>query len=443
MRSNTIRTELQHFMQASQWNINQLSKESGINPGTLSSLINGNKIIAVDQLDRITEAMQLQPGHFYENYIQECLIGTPLNWRRMKPFLYRCANLAKLDCLEQVVSLLMDNLVYPPLLFDTAEDFFRDGKQQAALMLYENVAASEWKQHSERLALCQYRIFTITIGIDQAQNLQAALQFEPFVEKLEEFEQLDALKDLINAFRALRVWDKVAQLGELLGKKASILYYMSNNPIKHKAEQPNTLSRPLFTYIALSDLFLADVYAAIHEYDKSLVYTQRYADLSWVKETDELSLQWVQKFKEWAKANTYVNRLQSGDFSVLNEYISYMEPQEGEMLTALLNITHTANCHGHNIDDILRHYEPQITDLLYKQQDSIIYKDQAAYDRYVNLLFELAKYYLQRGIHSHAKEHLQNAITQALAINNRNTYTELCEIVQKLSASYISGQFTP
>ncbi|MNW25490.1 hypothetical protein D3C74_22320 [compost metagenome] len=430
MRSNTIRTELQHFMQASQWNINQLSKESGINPGTLSSLINGNKIIAVDQLDRITEAMQLQPGHFYENYIQECLIGTPLNWRRMKPFLYRCANLAKLDCLEQVVSLLMDNLVYPPLLFDTAEDFFQDGKQQAALMLYENVAASEWKQHSERLALCQYRIFSIKVSKDQAQNLQIALQFEPYVERLSESNQLEALKDLINTYRFLRVWDKVEVLASTLEKKASTFYLI---PQRLGAEK---YDKPLFAYIAQSYLVRANVCEVNKDYQGALSYIRRYSDMSWVRETDEHSLYWINKFQDWAKANVFVIELLQGNFNVLDDYIDYMKTQNEEMLTALLNITKAANCYNHNIDHVIQHYGPQINQLLYQQQESSIYKDQAAYDRYVNLLFELSKYYLQRGIHSHAKEYLQNAITQALAINNRNTYTELCKIVQGLTATY-------
>jgi len=158
--------------------------------------------------------------------------------------------------------------------------------------------------------------------------------------------------------------------------------------------------------------------------------------MSWVRETDEHSLYWINKFQDWAKANVFVIELLQGNFNVLDDYIDYMKTQNEEMLTALLNITKAANCYNHNIDHVIQNYGPQINQLLYQQQESSIYKDQAAYDRYVNLLFELSKYYLQRGIHSHVKEYLQNAITQALAINNRNTYTELCKIVQELTATY-------
>lgn len=428
--STIILTELQRFMKKRKWSISRLSKESGINAGTLSSLINGNKIMAVDQLDRITAAMELPLGHYYESYIEECLAVAPLNWRRMKPFLYRCASLDKLECMKLTVSLLMDNLIYSPLLFDTAEDFFRDGKQQAALILYENVAASEWKQHSERLALCQYRIFTLKLGKDQAQNLQLALQFEPYVERLSESNQLEALKDLINTYRFLRVWDKVEVLASTLEKKASTFYLI---PQRLGAEK---YDKPLFAYIAQSYLVRANVCEVNKDYQGALSYIRRYSDMSWVKETDEQALYWVNKFQNWAKANIFVIELLKGNFNVLDDYIDYMKTQNEEMLTALLNITKAANFYVHNIDYVLQHYGPQFNQLLYQQQESSIYKDQAAYDRYVNLLFELAKYYLQRGIHSHAKEHLQNAITQALAINNRNTYIELCKIVQELTAAY-------
>ncbi|MNW51770.1 hypothetical protein D3C74_292630 [compost metagenome] len=64
----------------------------------------------------------------------------------------------------------------------------------------------------ERLALCQYRIFTIQIGDDQSQNIRIATVFEVFVERLDEIDQLDALKEMSNVYRFLRKWDKVKEM---------------------------------------------------------------------------------------------------------------------------------------------------------------------------------------------------------------------------------------
>lgn len=44
---------------------------------------------------------------------------------------------------------------------------------------------------------------------DQDLNLRAAVQFEGFVNRLDEVDQLDALKALANTYSALRYWDKV------------------------------------------------------------------------------------------------------------------------------------------------------------------------------------------------------------------------------------------
>jgi hypothetical protein len=191
-------------------NISRFEEMTGINAGTMSSLLNGNRVMAVNQLDRITAALELPECHFYEQYIHEYLNEASPNWRRIKPFLYRCAELNKPDCLKQTATLLMDHLVYSPLLFDTAEDLFRDDKDAVAAILYQCVAESETRQHSERLALCHYRLFLLRIrDHKQAENLRAATQFEIYVDRLDEIDQLDALKELANIYRSFNPWRRL------------------------------------------------------------------------------------------------------------------------------------------------------------------------------------------------------------------------------------------
>ncbi len=426
-------------MKEREWSISRLSKESGINAGTLSSLINGNKIMAVDQLDRITTAMELPLGHYYERYIEECLAGAPLNWRRMKPFLYRCASLDKLECMKLTVSLLMDNLIYSPLLFDTAEDFFREGKQQAALILYKNVAASECKQHSERLALCQYRIFTLKLGKDQAQNLQVALQFEPYVEKLEEIDQLDALKSLLNTYRALREWDKVSENAEKLLYKAKIMYFSHKHLHDAEAIDDSRLSRPLFFYIAYGYLMHGSACEGQKNFKQTLLYVEKYADLSWVRERDSDTLYWMGLFRKWSTLNTLITKLFMGELKLLPEYVSYIETNQEESLIGLINILKVANLFDLDVNLIIDQYHSDILSAI-KEIAQQIYYEEHILDLHVQLLLELAKYYLQRGVHTSGREYLLKGISESLAINNRNTHIILCEIVQELTESMISQQ---
>ncbi|MCM3700209.1 helix-turn-helix transcriptional regulator [Paenibacillus macerans] len=139
----TIRDQLEGFLKRKNITLNQFSERSQINSGTLSGIINGHRPIAMQQLDRITAGMGLPEGHFYELYIDECFFQASPDWRRLGPFLQRCAGLNKLDCIEQVVKLMMDNLSYIPLLFNLAEQFFQEEKREAAVILYEAVAESE------------------------------------------------------------------------------------------------------------------------------------------------------------------------------------------------------------------------------------------------------------------------------------------------------------
>ncbi|MGP0576354.1 hypothetical protein ACTP13_04970 [Paenibacillus peoriae] len=109
----------------------------------------------------------------------------------------------------------MEKLAYADALFIIAEDFFQKGKFAASIILYESVAVGEKKQHSERLALCQYRIFMAKQGGDQEINYQASIQFEDYVERLDDADELDALKDLVNTYRSLRKWSKETYLLKL------------------------------------------------------------------------------------------------------------------------------------------------------------------------------------------------------------------------------------
>lgn len=109
-------------------------------------------------------------------------------------------------------------------------------------MLYESVAESEKYQHSERLALCQYRLFTIALGEDRDANLRAAVQFEGFVNRLDEVDQLDALKDLANTYSALRHWDKVMAMAKEMGNKATIQYHAKYDRARKSRLQRNLKS---------------------------------------------------------------------------------------------------------------------------------------------------------------------------------------------------------
>ncbi|RRJ62865.1 XRE family transcriptional regulator [Paenibacillus oralis] len=407
--ATTIRSQLEAYLKNKSITLNQFSELTQINSGTLSGIINGHRPIAMQQLDRITAGMGLPEGHFYELYIDECFFQAAPDWRRLGPFLQRCAELNKLDCIEQSVRLMMDNLAYIPLLFNLAEQFFHENKWKAAAILYESIAESEQKQHSERLALCQYRLFTLGLSKDQNRNLLLALQFEHFVDRLDESYQLDALNDLINVFASLRRWDKLIELAEKLKIKATIHYELSGS--KKSAE---TKKQTIF-YILYAYLVLGEAHFYLADYENALNYVSFYTDCSWVKHPDEDEIVVILQFQEWAEGNRYLYQLMTGKVEVMQDYVEYISTRENEIFPALCEIVIAANKFDINIDFVLERFQPYLT---YQEQHYRFGKISVQYtdDRYANLLAGLGKYYLNKNEFDRGLTYVLDSLAFAIEI---------------------------
>ncbi|WP_068497680.1 helix-turn-helix domain-containing protein [Paenibacillus kribbensis] len=408
----TIRAEIERYLKQKSLSMTQFGNITSLNVGTVSSIITGNRSLSVNQLDRITMGMNLPPDYFYERFVEECVEESPLNWRRVKPFVYRCVELGRLDCLQRAVSMFLDSPIYTHSLFELAEDLFHKGYRDTAAYLYENVAVSERKQHSERLALCQYRLFSIRIGKDQAQNLQAAAKFEPFVDRLDEVDQLDAFKDLANVYRSLSMWDKVYKFSCQMYKLGQVQYDLVHNSKKETELKNKLRSGPLFAYIAYAELMCAHACDAKGSHKQALEHIQGYADLSWVKENDDESLYWKNQFQQWAKINTYVNGLMSGDISVLSDYVEYISGEQ-HIFNELLNIVEAANKYNIDVDHILHRFEPKIAS--YKEPSPV---EPFLLQQQARFWYKLAKYSLNKGRYPYGFKCLIKALEKSVTINH-------------------------
>ncbi|URJ46273.1 transcriptional regulator [Paenibacillus polymyxa] len=433
----TIRAELEQFLQQEGLTLSQFGQIAGMNRGMVSAIVTGNKSMSVNQLDLITEAMSLPEGYFYDLFIENFIIDHPPNMRRIEPFLYRCAELDKLDAIRRVVGAIMDNLLYSPKLFDIAEELLSQERLEAALILYEGVAETERYQHSERLAICQYRLFTIRVGDDQEKSYDAAVQFEPYIERLDEIDQLDALRALVNIYRSLRKWTKMDTFATALGNKAEIQYRIDLQ--RTKSEQTKKPFYPPFVYWAFSHLIRAEVCDANKDYETALQHIQKYADLSWVEEKDETTQKWKNQFKEWANANTYVNRLLAGEINVLLDYVNFISLRKDELLPALDIIVEAANRYHFDVDDILKQFEVEISSYLEKQKIESFYTQRFVTERYMHFSKELAVYYLTKGRFSDGFNFLLSCLAKSTLINNKS-YIIKCVKLYESYKEYASSE---
>ncbi|WP_127592393.1 helix-turn-helix domain-containing protein [Paenibacillus lautus] len=415
-RTATIREQMEEFLHKNEMTINRFAEISGVNSGTLSNILNGNRPISMQQLDRITLGMGLEEGYFYELYIDECIFHATPDWRRLGPYLHRCAELGKLDCLDKAVRMTMDNISYSPLLFETAEFFFKEGKHEAAVLLYKSVAESERFQHSERLALCQYRLFTLGLGDDQEANSRAAVYFEPYIDRLDEVYQLDALKELINLNVSLNRWNKVDELADKMGRIASIQYQYEVGRLGQEVRG----KKPVVFYKLYSYLVKATVCYERGAFDLALKYVSMYSEPEWLKEeSNEEELRIINQFNEWAEANRYLYKLMAGNDGALSEYVKYIADKEDEIFLAICNIMIAANRYQLQVDHILDRFKGYIE---LKEQRNHIGEiiQQITADRYTRLLAELGIYYLNLKQFNKGLQLILDSLEKSIAINSDN-----------------------
>ncbi|AWB47076.1 transcriptional regulator [Paenibacillus sp. CAA11] len=426
----TIISELEAYIRQEGMTSAQFAASSEIHPRTLNNLILGHRPIAVQQLDRITKGMGLPDGYYYDLYIENYIIDRSPDWRRVGPLIIRCAELHKLDAIQRVVQHVMDKLMYSPMLFDTAEELFSQGYRAAALLLYETVAEGEKFQHSERLALCQYRLFTLRLGDDQEENYQAAIRFEPFVERLDLVDQLDALKELINTYRSLQRWNKVNELAHKMGYTAQILYNLKDQNKPILSDPDKKLARPLFFYIAYSNLLKGNVCDEQGDYEQALSYKHAYANLDWVKEKGEDIDYWKDKFREWSEANICITKLLSGDLSVIESYTAYINENKEELTIGLLYILRAANKHQFNVDKVLQKLEVPSE---YGMDTSIKsgYSRKLFMDRQAHLMYELAYYHLSKERYDNGFKFLLNSLQSSVIIRNEKHMLDCVKLYEK------------
>ncbi|WNS42597.1 helix-turn-helix transcriptional regulator [Paenibacillus sp. MMS20-IR301] len=389
-----IRDEIAAYLSEHDLSNNQFAIICGIHSGTLSRVMKGQQALAMNHLIRITRAMGLAEDYFYGKYVDEIMVDSAPTWRRLRPFLLQCASLSRLDCIEAIVQNLLDNLLYVPLLFEVAEELYQQGHLQAAALIYENVGASEKYQHSERLALCQYRLFLMALGDDPHNNLIAAVLFENYVSKLDELNQLDALKQLAHTYSSLHQWQKVSELADELLRLASLQYQLLKGGSR-TADHGRVAQRPVYAYILYAQLLRANVLEECGDHKAALELIPVYMDAGWIREDDEEARRIIAQYQVWGTANIYLNRLMDGQIEVLDEYVEYISVRESEIFTALSKIVQSANRYNWNVDSILRRFAAYIP---YRQYSSIfgVSNKLIMNDNYTRFCKELAAYYLSR-----------------------------------------------
>ncbi|MCC3382327.1 transcriptional regulator, partial [Paenibacillus sp. UY79] len=137
-------------------------------------------------------------------------------------------------------------------------------------------------------------------------------------------------------------------------------------------------------------------------------------------ETDDDTQHWVNLFKSWAEGNTYVYKLLSGDISVLHDYVEYIAETvaSNEQISKLLNVIIAANQYSIDVDDILKRFETEIASFSQQPSSDDMYTQQVIPDYIAWFGYELAYYYLHRGVYNDGFKHLMYSMVSYHTLNN-------------------------
>jgi transcriptional regulator with XRE-family HTH domain len=386
----------------------QFLQISGLNAGTLSRILQGTKPISMRQLESITSAMGLPEDFLFESYVEECFAFTT-SMRRIRPFIFRCAELNRLDLIERIVHRLLDDLSYTSALFDVAEDLFASEHRQAAAIIYNQVSEAERFQHSERLTICRYRLFELSLGDDIEENLRSAIFFEPYVSRLDEVDQLEALKKLINVMITAHKWKKVDELAVEMLRIATILYEHPSTERKPK--------RPVYFYILDGWLTRSTVCEEFQDFDRALSDVSKCEQgESWIREEDEEARQYIHQFTEWATANRYLYQVLSGQVEALEEYADFVASRPDEIFIALGYMVKAANHFDFNIDHILERFSAYIPSIEVEAKYGP-YNNSVVKEKLAQFLSDLGVYRFKRG-HGNAVNLILDGLRLSVKINS-------------------------
>lgn len=421
--TTTIRAEMEDHIKKEGTTLHQFAELSGVNVGTLSGIINGNRSIAIGQLDRITTSMGFPEGYFYELYVDECFNSAAPHWRRLKPFLLRCAELKRYDCIKQVLNRLLEDLKQVAGIFETAELMYEKGLVNSAAILYQAVIESERSNHSERLAMSYYRLFQV-YQADARRGLQAAMQFQPYCYRLPEALALDGLLMLIEVYAVRFNWAEVENFAEELSQFAWKLYEKK----AWKDPEFNPL-RPLVFYYGKAFLFKSGTYELRGMYEESKTWIAKYADLSWFEGLDEEGLEVVQLLKKFAEANYLCTEIKLGNQSKISEYVSFLKENPDEVVEGLITLVESANRHQFFIDEVLADFTYEIEQYWLVGKDSWFnlrsfgddYIETPPYFfRYSVFFQDYALYYFRKGLYEEGLNHILYSMKLSIRLSSKD-----------------------
>lgn len=446
----TVRQHICNEIEQQGYSLSQFSQISGINRGVLSATLGDTptKAMSINQLDRMTKALGKPLNWLYESFITEYLQeNNKMNWRRTRSVLIRCVENNHKQGLHKILSLLPTESSYLENLLQLAESL-QPKYANVVMPMYDFMIKHERSNHSERLAIAQYRIFESMTDNSIEQNVRAAFIFKPYCYHLPEHLMLDAWLKLANIHFTIQDWDTLMYCGKQLQILSHKIYTRECALREQGLPVPSLQSqRPLVVYYGQSYLIQFTAMELTDNFEQAKYFLSKFTDLSWFEGLDTLGIYEVAKFKVFAKCNSYNLQLLSGDDTNLAQYHQYLKEHPDEVLASVGIMLQAANRYNYNIDHVLNDLESHIFSKAMidwtKSQVAPLpshFHIPIVINRYIQVYYELAIYYLNRKRYNKKLEHIIKLLEATLQSYDSQRNVDCLHLLHKLKKVTFEGK---
>ncbi|TKJ83780.1 hypothetical protein PaeCFBP13512_22450 [Paenibacillus sp. CFBP13512] len=412
----SIENVIRSYIQKKQITLKDLAEQTNINRGNMSAAINRNskKILSIPQLDSLTEVVGFPKGALYDAFFKDFKVSK-IDMRRTRKFILACADLKRLDLINQIIEFCYEDRKFITNAFEIAEELYNLEFKDSASILYNSVVKYEFNANSDRLSISYYRLFIIHKD-DTELGFKYASQFYPYRLKLPLDLKLDGIVALAYAYGVQNKWSDVDILSEELRVLTQTIY--DQELYKDDDFLP---ARPFVYYFGQSYLMRESMFEFYKEYEKALLWNEKYRDLSWFKDLDEKGKEQVELYTHFAETNLRAIHLKMGDESVVMDYYDSLKNDPTEMTFGITNILEAANKYTFNIDNILVDYEEFSQKTYVEKNESKKYTKLFMIQHQANLDYQYAIYLFNSNNHSLGIKKLLQSLYNSVTIANITT----------------------
>lgn len=433
--SNLLRSAIKQNMRRLGYNFSVLSEKSGVSRGALSLIFMGSTSrrspMSFRQLTKITAALELQEGTFFDLYVDECFFDGRPSRSRIEPFLQRCLELGYPEYLEQVLDRLDGDPRYLPLIFRIAENGFKQKETKPLIgRLYEYLLLYYENRHSIEKAICHYRLFLLRLSEDEENNSRELNTFAPYRNNLPDELKMEALLVMGSLSYSRMDADELDNMAEELISLCLRLFGTKTQPPCRPFQPEYLLDQPIVFYYAQGYVMKQISLCEKSEFRKAEAYSQYYKDLQWLAGKNKKERETARKMFLFACANRLGCRLLDGEFEVLPAYIKLLEQHPKETVSGVIVLLKTANLFGCSIDETLKQFPLDLENVLKLQDNS--HCKQVYRNRFARLLIHLSIYHFN---HGRIEEALQAAL-QSWELSHRLNNHRMFRLLASLTLMY-------